>query len=61
MEELNCLQCLDRYFTHLVDFEAFVAVVFNKVVQTLSQWLEYQTHVACLAVALSRLIGECLL
>jgi len=42
----------------LPNLEAFVAVVFDEIVQTFAQWLEHEAHVAHVAVALLGFVRE---
>ena len=45
VKKLNCIQRLNGYFAHLIDVKAFVAIIFDEVVETLAERLEDEAHV----------------
>lgn len=58
VQKLYRLKSLYCYFSNLVYFKAFVAIVFDEVVQTLSERFKHKAHVVHISVALFRLISE---
>ena len=46
VKKLDCIERLNSYFAHLIDVKAFVAIIFDEVVETLAERLEDEAHVA---------------
>ena len=61
VKKLDCIERLNSYFAHLIDVKAFVAIIFDEVVETLAERLEDEAHIAHhSAEALFRLVDESL-